>query len=197
MSQARVEMIKVSELRIRHHFISSSAYTYVNQNNFLGHLTLVAFVLSLSTGISSGQDKWQWQNPLPQGNTLRGVHAVNTNLVFTVGDAGTVMKTTNGGSTWAVQSSGTLVNLNGVWFVDAGKGFAVGDSGTILRTTDGGTAWVPQSTGTTDPFYAVSFVGADTGTAVGYPGMIRRTTDGGRTWVTQFGGSANYFLAVS
>ena len=54
---------------------------------------------------------------------------------------GTILRTTNGGTTWTSQSSGTTNYLNGVSFTDANTGTVVGDNGTILRTTNGGTNW--------------------------------------------------------
>jgi hypothetical protein len=41
---------------------------------------------------------WQWQNPLPQGNLLNSVYFTDANKGFVVGDAGTIIKTTDGGT---------------------------------------------------------------------------------------------------
>ena len=81
--------------------------------------------------------------------------------------SGTILRTTNGGTTWTSQTSGTTNYLYGVSFTDANTGTAVGDYGTILRTTNGGTTWTSQTSGTTDDLYGVSFTDANTGTAVG------------------------------
>jgi photosystem II stability/assembly factor-like uncharacterized protein len=197
MPQTEAEIARVPKPKSRRNRFWLSVCTPDRQKNLLSGCSLIALVLLLSPLKSSGQDFWQWQNPLPQGNTLRAVHAITANVIYTVGDAGAILKTTNGGSKWVVQSSGTTTRLNGAWFFDAAKGIVVGDSGTMLRTTDGGLAWSPLTSGCTNPLYAVTFVGSDTGTAVGYPGIILRTTDGGRTWAEQLGGAASFFLAVS
>ena len=63
---------------------------------------------------------------------------------------GTILRTTNGGTNWTSQSSGTTNHLYGVSFTDANTGTAVGGGGTILRTTNGGTNWTSQSSGTTN-----------------------------------------------
>jgi photosystem II stability/assembly factor-like uncharacterized protein len=55
-----------------------------------------------------------------------------------VGADGTILRTTDGGSTWITQTSGTTNYLIGVSFTDAMTGTAVGADGTILRTTTGG-----------------------------------------------------------
>ncbi|MGH7457376.1 MAG: hypothetical protein ACRENG_38860, partial [bacterium] len=49
---------------------------------------------------------WYWQNPLPQGNTLRAVHFINTNIGTAVGRCGTVLHTADGGRIWTKQNSG-------------------------------------------------------------------------------------------
>ncbi len=78
---------------------------------------------------------WFWQNPLPQGNPLLAVHFVNATTGTAVGDGGTILRTTDGGSSWVSQTSGTSTTLFGVSFTDAMTGTAVGTGGTILRTT--------------------------------------------------------------
>src|SRR6266850_3796219 len=149
----------------------------------------------LATG--SAGPHWVWQNPLPQGNTLYGVSFTDANTGTATGDNGTIIRTTDGGNTWVIQSSGTTNTLYGVSFTDVNNGTGVGASGTILRTTDGGNTWVGQTSGTTDGLLAVSFIDANTGTAVGENGTIVRTTDGGNTWVSQTSGTTNNLNAIS
>ena len=55
-----------------------------------------------------------------------------------VGTEGTIFRTTDGGTTWVTQTSGTTNDLHGVSFTDGNNGTVVGDDGTILRTTNGG-----------------------------------------------------------
>jgi photosystem II stability/assembly factor-like uncharacterized protein len=58
---------------------------------------------------------------------------------FAVGSGGRILHTTDTGTTWTDQTSGTSANLHDVSFAsDALTGIAVGDGGTILRTTNGG-----------------------------------------------------------
>lgn len=63
----------------------------------------------------------------------------------------TILKTTDGGSSWVEQDSGTLASLTSVYFVDAQHGWTVGArnnaphlSACILATTDGGASWQLQ-----------------------------------------------------
>lgn len=56
---------------------------------------------------------------------------------------GTILRTTDGGTTWINQSPQTQTWwLYDVFFTDSMIGTAVGVDGTILRTTTGGTVWV-------------------------------------------------------
>ena len=57
---------------------------------------------------------------------------------YSVGDAGTILKTYNAGINWQQQNSGTSLKLNKVFLKDFDFGFAVGENGIILRTTTGG-----------------------------------------------------------
>src|SRR2546426_10283472 len=101
-----------------------------------------AAVSSKAQGGASGS-QWHWQNPLPQGNNLRGASFVDANTGTVVGEYGTIVRTTDGGNSWTIQASGTTENLWAVSFKDSNKGTAVGEGGTILGTTDGGANWVP------------------------------------------------------
>jgi hypothetical protein len=57
---------------------------------------------------------------------------------FAVGSSGTILKTTNSGSTWTTLPSRTINNLYTVNFADTTIGFAVGENGTILNTNNSG-----------------------------------------------------------
>jgi hypothetical protein len=107
-----------------------------------------------------------------------------------VGTGGTILHTTNAGTTWTSQTSGTTNPLTGISFADANTGTAVGSvMGQILRTTNGGATWTSQTSGTTNSLYGVSFTDVSTGTVVGFSGTILRTTNGGATWTSQSSGT--------
>jgi photosystem II stability/assembly factor-like uncharacterized protein len=95
---------------------------------------------SVLTAVCAAQPGWYWQNPLPQGNSLQAVAVVDGKTVIAVGDLGTTVRSTDGGASWTLQSSGTTSWLLGVSFTDAETGTVVGWGGTILRTTTGGQA---------------------------------------------------------
>ncbi len=115
-------------------------------------------------------------------NDLNSVFFKNATTGWAAGANGTILGTTDGGTTWVAQSSGTSNDLNGLCFTDTTTGWAVGDAGTVLKTTDGGANWalqtinwigIPSSpytagTGTTADLYSIQF---DT-TYPGYGAMV-------------------------
>lgn len=116
---------------------------------------------------------------------LNGVHFVNANLGWIVGDAGTLRVSYDGGETWTPQSPGTQEDLRDVYFINSSVGWVVGSEGTVLHTRDGGQTWSPQNSGTTMVLTAVKFVDAHHGWAVGSKSTLLHTTDGGTNWQTQ------------
>ena len=89
---------------------------------------------------------------------------------------GTILKTTDAGTTWTTQTSGTTQDLMSVYFTDANNGTVVGYLGTILRTTNGGANWTTENSGTSNNLWGVTFTDANNGTIVGQGGTILRTT---------------------
>jgi photosystem II stability/assembly factor-like uncharacterized protein len=117
--------------------------------------------------------------------------------VWTVGDRGTIMATTDGGTHWTAQHSGTTYDLTGVAFADPLHGWAVGGqqssspsnrTALVLATTDGGSHWFTEldrkggylrSVACADASHVWVAGGSKTST-------ILASTNGGHTWTTQF-----------
>ncbi len=75
---------------------------------------------------------------LPFVNTLYGVHFVNADSGFVVGNGGIIRITSDGGSSWATQTSPVATDLNKIQMLDATTGYIAGASGVILKTTNAG-----------------------------------------------------------
>src|SRR6185436_5328398 len=60
---------------------------------------------------------------------------------WAVGDAGTIVHTTDAGASWSTQVSSTSFSLRAVWFTSDQVGYAAGFGGTVMRTQNGGTNW--------------------------------------------------------
>ena len=83
---------------------------------------------------TNAQQGWLWQNPLPQGTTLNSVEFISSTTGWAVGDAGTILKTTDGGTSWSLQTSGTEQVLKDVSIINLNRVIVVGTYGTILNT---------------------------------------------------------------
>jgi len=125
-------------------------------------------------------------------NNLNGGYLLDSGVGFAVGDAGTILKTTDAGMTWSPLTSSTTNALYDVYFFDATQGVAVGEQGLILRTTDGGGGWQGVTSGVKDALRSVSFFGVN-GIIGGDSQDILHSTDAGASWqIAQsgfFGGS--------
>jgi photosystem II stability/assembly factor-like uncharacterized protein len=165
----------------------------------------------------TGKINWtHLQNGLD--SVFNSVFFIDANLGYVVGNGGTIIKTTNGGSTWNKQASNDSVDFYSVYFTNADTGYAVGHSGgwlalaiyeggsfrgwvgvggQIFKTTNGGNTWVSQSVPSgTSLLTSVYFTDSNTGYAVGYYGIVLKTINGGNTWVSQTKGTGNYFYSV-
>ncbi len=156
-------------------------------------LFLSSFLLFPFSLFSQG---WYWQNPLPQGNQLEEVFFIDANTGWAVGNLGTILHTTDGGSLWGQQTSGTSGGLLSIHFTDTNMGWAVGSVGTILHTTDGGNVWTQQTSGTVSSLLSVHFIDANTGWAVGWDGTVLHTTNGGSLWTPQESGTMSILTSV-
>lgn len=104
---------------------------------------------------------------------------------WAVGEAGTIMHSSDAGATWANQTSQTSAILNAVFFADPDTGWAVGNLGTVLRTGNRGGTWTRLNLGIGENLTDVYFANRDSGCVVGSSGAVLRTVNGGNTWTKQ------------
>jgi len=78
---------------------------------------------------------------------LYGVASAPGGTWWVVGEAGTILSSTDDGQSWQAQTTPTTDDLYAVSFADASRGVAVGLHGAALLTTNGGAAWTDISTG--------------------------------------------------
>ncbi|MDI9358707.1 MAG: YCF48-related protein [Phycisphaerales bacterium] len=101
---------------------------------------------------------WTPLSPPFTSQILKGVALSSATNGATVGTAGAIAYTTDGGDTWATANSPTTQELNSVAFYSATNGIAVGANGTILQTTDGGQSWTLIQSPTTETLNGVTFL---------------------------------------
>jgi hypothetical protein len=119
---------------------------------------------------------------LPQGNSLSSVSFADSNTGYTVGDYGTIIKTTDGGTT-RTDISLASGGLACVFFTAPQTGYIGGSvnqgNSSILKTTDGGISWQICSEQSQNGINGIFFTDANTGYAVGNYGAILKTDNGG------------------
>src|SRR3954452_18083403 len=86
---------------------------------------LAALPALAPASVQVGSSGWQWGNPLPQGNTLRSISVAGANG-YGAGDFGTLLRTTDGGTTWTGLLSCTYTNISDVQYIDPDSVFVPG-----------------------------------------------------------------------
>ncbi len=128
---------------------------------------------------------------MQKSNTTMNLHSVfftSNQTGYCVGNAGTILKTTDEGKKWNKLNLPTQYNFHSIHFVDENTGFAAGGDnltkkGVIFKTTNAGTTWNVQFNGkANDYLYSVNFKNKNYGWACGYNGTILKTTNGGIRW---------------
>jgi photosystem II stability/assembly factor-like uncharacterized protein len=157
-------------------------------------------------------------------NDLHSVSFTGTQHGCAVGDSGTVVRTTNAGTTWAKTAGAnvhTEENLrsidtqwtfsytgpniagnvpmaapNGLTFYD--HGLAVGDNGVMIVTADGCQHWTKLSSGVSDDLKGVALDRNWSSSAyvVGQHGVILKTSNFGTSWTQQTSGTVHDLRGV-
>jgi len=154
----------------------------------------LAVLLCCSLYLNTEAQTWSLK-PSPTTNNLYGVAFRDSNTWIAVGDAGTIIRSTNGGSTWTSVSSPVADALRAVSF-KGDTGIAVGIGGLVIRTKDGGLNWISETRPTTKPLYSVS-VSPQMAAIGGEEGTILVSTDGGLNWTPHTAGTAAIIFGMS
>jgi hypothetical protein len=133
----------------------------------------------------------QW-TPLPSGTTasLRGLSVVDARTAWASGTRGTIVHTTDGGTSWRVDSisGGAALDLRAIHARSPRIAHVAATAGRIYRTTDGGRSWTLryQASDTSVFLDAIDFWDDQHGIALGDPMdgrfFLLLTRDGGDTW---------------
>ena len=160
-------------------------------------LLQILFFFCITTLTTYSQ--WVGQSPKPLGNNLNSVDIINDNIIWTAGDGGALLKSSDGGSTWQRKPVDNKYQIRRVQFLDEQNGYicareweyVVGSNesyyGIILETNDGGNNWnlkYRSSTQLTNLF----FINQWTGWAIADSGRILKTTNGGDDWAEYYCG---------
>jgi photosystem II stability/assembly factor-like uncharacterized protein len=120
--------------------------------------------------------------------TLKKLTFVDSLTGWAAGEAGTIIRTTDGGNSWDIQNSTVQTFITDIFFTDKNLGWAttINDvfpfNSVILKTTNGGDEWSAENYPDSSEyirtiFFIDSLNGFTGGSHIGY------TTDGGNSWL--------------
>ncbi len=131
---------------------------------------------------SNGSDYAEESSSVSTG-AIWSAFALDKRTVYAGGDLGKLLKTTDGGSSWAPEtlpgdfSTQTFLSIKGI---DANNIWATTTGRKMLKYN--GTAWLEQTTGATKILDSLSVVNDQIIWSAGYGGTIKKTINGGESW---------------
>jgi photosystem II stability/assembly factor-like uncharacterized protein len=126
---------------------------------------------------SNGGGTWTSKYAASDESPLMAVHFADSFNGFAVGESGAVMRTTDGGNNWNLDTTITTYHLRDVFFVNQDKGWIIGHYLGIPHANDGGVNWTYQNSPTNNALFKVNFVNNNNGWAVGLNGTILKYGD--------------------
>ena len=147
---------------------------------------LLAGAPQAPAAVQNSQSGWAWGNPQPQGNTIRAMDFA-PGRTYAVGDAGTGLRSDDGGTTWAGMATGTSLPLDRVQAVTPDVLVVQGGDGCVVRRSDDGgrtfrKLYVLAEAGCPDRVQIAYFVDPQVGYLVLGDGTVLRTADGGQSF---------------
>ena len=152
---------------------------------YLAWLLAICSSLMLFPSHGLAQEGWQIQESGTTQN-LYSISAVDQNTATAVGNAATILRTTDAGQSWDAQIPEPASGLLGVSFADEDAGVATGQDGTILYTASGGDYWQTVQTGWMltyrGAFQLTPMIGWVVGSNSIFQPLVERTVDGWQTF---------------
>jgi photosystem II stability/assembly factor-like uncharacterized protein len=150
---------------------------------------ILSFLILMSLPYPSSAQTQPWKKlQSPVNITLRYLFFVDSLTGWAAGEAGTIIRTTDGGDSWVVQNSTVQTFIMDIFFVDENLGWALTlkdefpFTSVILKTTNGGDEWRADSFPDSSKLIrTIFFFDSLNGFAGG--SYIARTSDGGNSWV--------------
>ena len=154
-------------------------------------LTILFLIILGFSAASHAQ--WEIQHTNTE-YTLRPVFFADANTGYVAGNFhiaidfnSILLKTEDGGATWAKVLKLDTMRIQDVFFTNAKTGYLIGQAKKgerLLRTTDGGLTWKVQPTTYVygRSFTQIHFTTPENGIITGAYGMLMQTTDAGAHW---------------
>jgi photosystem II stability/assembly factor-like uncharacterized protein len=148
-------------------------------------INTILFFLFVFVAVGYSQGNWELLIPSTTSNQMVGLYFYNDNIGWSVGEYGTILKTTDAGITWTIQEIPWLFDLSDVHFPTELTGYAIGTDGFIIKTTDGGKTWNQLENKYSNNLNRILFRDENNGWTIGEKGIILHTIDGGSNWSLQ------------
>jgi photosystem II stability/assembly factor-like uncharacterized protein len=147
------------------------------------------YYLSLALLIATQGLSAQWSSAT-SGTTqdLNTIWRNSGDVVIAGGNNGTLLRSTDGGVTYASVFAGFVDDINEIQFLDDLNGYAVADNGRFLSTNNGGLSWTVSFLPTGSNLAGLYFQDMMNGHVVGRDGVIFTTSNGGGSWTSQSSG---------
>ena len=125
----------------------------------------------------------QWDKiSVTTSQTLNAIANPSASSIIIVGDSGTILKSSNNGSSFNKILAPNVQHLKAVAFSSNNIGFAVGSAGTIIKSSNGGSVWSSVSSPSNVQLNAITFYDSSNGLIAGNNGCILKTVDAGAHW---------------
>ena len=145
-----------------------------------------AVVSNLTGGIKIGNNygaSFTEANPQAGISTFRRVRMLNNTQGWVGGDEGKILKTSNGGETWQLQTTAPYYDyIADMAVLSASKVLVCTEGGQIISTSNGGTTFTTQTLDANGPIKAIHFPSSTVGYACGNTGKLWKTTNGGTSF---------------
>jgi photosystem II stability/assembly factor-like uncharacterized protein len=150
---------------------------------------ILSFLILISLAYPSSAQTQPWKKlQSPVNITLRYLSFVDSLTGWAAGEAGTIIRTTDGGNSWEVQNSTVQTFIMDIFFVDENLGWALTlkdafpFNSVILKTTNGGDEWTAENFPDSSKLIRTIFFFDSLNGFVG-GSYIAQTSDGGNSWV--------------
>ena len=173
----------------------NSGYTSQNFRSIASPDGVTTFALANEGVLITDNGTGDWETvDVPIDLHLRDIFFLNETDGWIGADAGTILKTEDGGETWVeLETTGTVGgSINDIYFMDENVGFICGFN-YFQRTVDGGLTWADIAA--FEPVHEmyqlneIHFEGFNAGWVCGDIGYIYKSEDGGITWEAQSSGT--------
>lgn len=138
---------------------------------------------SVGTGFYKSTDAGAtWVSIADLPNFIYDMNFIDDNTGFICTNAGSVLKTTNGGINWITYATGNSNTLHSVEFLNANTGFTAGVDGIIYRSTNAGVNWSSIQTFEQN-LMDISVFGSNQLFICGQSGQTAYSTSGAGSWI--------------